>query len=250
MQVFNGNLVLNKKPYICVMISDYIKTLAQSSYLLVYPEDDEVLSQFRELYGYFKELEGKRLEYVESVLYTGEWARQSHIVELQRVRATIVEKGFVGRKDLQKLYPEIKDMPWFCFRVTTSQYELTKKQIEALRPDGWMYLIDYGLCLSVDKAIQTIKGVSESEAGENRPSVDNSPTVEDNKKCEIVSGTKGLADFLGCSKSMAFSIIDSGVLKTEKIQYKVGRCWKFHRKRLEEYLAEHPEILSRVRCKR
>ena len=231
------------------MIREYINMLVQSSSLLVYP-DDEVLPQFRELYGYFRELEDKRLEYVESVLNTDEGARQSHVVELRRVRATIVERGFVGRTDLQKIYPEIKDMPWFCFRVVTKQYELTGEQIEALRPDGWMYLIDYGLCLSVERMIQTLQGEYDGEQGKKHPPVENSPAVVDDKKNEIITGTQGLADYLGCSKSMAFAIIDSGELKSAGIQYKVGRCWKFNAKWLGEYIADHPEILSRIRCKR
>ena len=64
----------------------------------------------------------------------------------------------------------------------------------------------------------------------------------------VISGTQGLADYLGCSKSMAFSIIKSGVLKQESIQYMVGKCWKFNRKKLDEHLKKNPDMLSRIRC--
>ncbi|MBR5906128.1 MAG: helix-turn-helix domain-containing protein [Bacteroidales bacterium] len=67
---------------------------------------------------------------------------------------------------------------------------------------------------------------------------------------KILSSTQGLADFLGCGRTMAFSIIKSGVLKKEAIQYKVGQCWKFNREKLEKYLQDNPEILGRIRCKR
>ena len=67
---------------------------------------------------------------------------------------------------------------------------------------------------------------------------------------KILSSTQGLADFLGCGRTMAFSIIKSGVLKKEAIQYKVGQCWKFNREKLEKYLNDNPEILGRIRCKR
>lgn len=66
---------------------------------------------------------------------------------------------------------------------------------------------------------------------------------------KILSSTQGLADFLGCGRTMAFSIIKSGVLKKDAIQYKVGQCWKFNREKLEKYLADNPELLGRIRCK-
>ncbi len=67
---------------------------------------------------------------------------------------------------------------------------------------------------------------------------------------KILSGTQGLADYLGCSRTMAFSIIKSGILKDDTIQYMVGRCWKFNREKLDTYLAKNPDILGRIRCKR
>ena len=67
---------------------------------------------------------------------------------------------------------------------------------------------------------------------------------------KILSSTQGLADYLGCGRTMAFSIIKSGVLKKDAIQYKVGQCWKFNREKLDKFIADNPEILGRIRCKR
>ena len=66
---------------------------------------------------------------------------------------------------------------------------------------------------------------------------------------KILSSTQGLADYLGCGRTMAFSIIKSGVLKKDAIQYKVGQCWKFNREKLDKFIADNPEILGRIRCK-
>lgn len=66
----------------------------------------------------------------------------------------------------------------------------------------------------------------------------------------VISGTEGLARFLGCSKSMAFSVIKNGILKKEGIQYKVGNCWKFNAERLKEFLRIHPNLLADIRCVR
>lgn len=62
----------------------------------------------------------------------------------------------------------------------------------------------------------------------------------------VISGTQGLADFLGCSKSKAFDIIKSEILLNNRIQYKVGNCWKFNRKKLEQFISENPEMLGRT----
>lgn len=76
---------------------------------------------------------------------------------------------------------------------------------------------------------------------ERKNSTDDSP---------IISGTEGLAKFLGCGKSMAFSIIKNGILKEHGIQYMVGKSWKFNREKLERYITEHPELLATIRCKK
>ena len=73
-------------------------------------------------------------------------------------------------------------------------------------------------------------------------------TTETNEHIKVISGTKGLAKYLGCGKSMAFSIIQNGILKDSGIQYKVGNCWKFNAKKLDEYLKKHPELLGKIRC--
>lgn len=61
-----------------------------------------------------------------------------------------------------------------------------------------------------------------------------------------MSGTDGLAEYLGCSHNKAFDIIKSRILP-RTVQYQTGRVWKFNRKRLDAFLEEHPEALGRVR---
>ena len=66
------------------------------------------------------------------------------------------------------------------------------------------------------------------------------------RDADVISGTDGLAEFLGCSHNKAFDIIKSRVLPRD-VQYQTGRVWKFNRVRLERFLSEHPEALGRVR---
>lgn len=66
---------------------------------------------------------------------------------------------------------------------------------------------------------------------------------------QVISSIQGLADYLGCGKTLAASIVKSGVLMERGIQYMVGKCWKFNRQNLDEYLKENPQFLSKNRCK-
>ena len=61
---------------------------------------------------------------------------------------------------------------------------------------------------------------------------------------KVISGTEGLAKYIGSGKTKAFQIIKSGVLKRAGIQYKVGNCWKFNAEKLTKYLADNPEFLK------
>lgn len=71
---------------------------------------------------------------------------------------------------------------------------------------------------------------------------------------KVISGTSGLAEHLGCSRSKAFDIIKSGVLidaaKDAPIQYRVGKEWKFNREELDKYHVNHPELLKNVMKKK
>ena len=75
---------------------------------------------------------------------------------------------------------------------------------------------------------------------------ENVPTIIDEKdeEVKVISGTQGLADFLGCGKTKAFEIIKSGILKDAGIQYQVGKCWKFNAQKLKKYLVENPVLLQ------
>ena len=106
--------------------------------------------------------------------------------------------------------------------------------------------VDYALEKTTE-AIEYIKRARRMyESGEEiKPQRETSDEVSETK---VISGTEGLANFLGCGKSMAFSVIKSGALLECGIQYKVGNCWKFNAERLREFLSMHPHFLSEIRC--
>lgn len=86
-------------------------------------------------------------------------------------------------------------------------------------------------------------GAASTEAA--KPTIkEAAPTI--NEAADVLSGTDGLAEYLGCSHNKAFDIIKSRILP-RTVQYQTGRVWKFNRKRLDAFLEEHPEALGRVR---
>ena len=99
-----------------------------------------------------------------------------------------------------------------------------------------------------DEAVEYIKRVRKDlmeQSTEHIPT--HIATSQPNEKtidAKVISGTQGLASFLGCGKTKAFEIIKSGVLKTTGIQYQVGRCWKFNAKKLTEYINNNPNFLK------
>ena len=114
-----------------------------------------------------------------------------------------------------------------------------------------------GILKSITKTITFINTVL---SGQGEPVMQQAKNAEivkeatDNVKMEqietgVISGTSGLAKFLGCSKSMAFAIIDSEILKKEGIQYPTGKTWKFNRQKLQEYIEKHPDAFAHIRCK-
>lgn len=105
----------------------------------------------------------------------------------------------------------------------------------------------------INEAIKYIKktirlyssGEMPQEEGGDTAVVKKTNRVSDER---VISGTEGLKDFLGCGKSLAFAIIKSGILAENGIQYKVGNCWKFNAKKLEEFLEIHPNFLENIHC--
>lgn len=100
---------------------------------------------------------------------------------------------------------------------------------------------------AIDYIKKTIKMYSTAELPQQDAS---SPVGEKAPKADsrVISGTTGLSEFLGCGKSLAFAIIKDGVLIKNGIQYKVGNCWKFNAKKLEEFLEIHPDFLENIHC--
>ena len=103
-------------------------------------------------------------------------------------------------------------------------------------------------CIETIQYIQTISPATNNTRQKSSDCESTEKSTETSDNLKVISGTEGLAKYLGCGKSTAFSIIKNGILKDAGIQYKVGNCWKFNAKKLEEYLKAHPERLGKIRC--
>ena len=60
----------------------------------------------------------------------------------------------------------------------------------------------------------------------------------------VIKGVAGLAEFLGCGINSAQNIIHSKILEEKKIQYKIGKAWRFNRNKLTILLETNPEIFK------
>ena len=99
-----------------------------------------------------------------------------------------------------------------------------------------------------DEAIVYMRRAREQYAtGAESTRPQRAPKVNDTDE-RVISGIQGLARFLGCCKSMAWSIVNDGILKDAGIQYKVGNCWKFNAEGLKDFMRIHPNPFAHIRC--
>lgn len=67
-----------------------------------------------------------------------------------------------------------------------------------------------------------------------------------NEPRELIKGVSGLAEFLGCGKTKAQNIMNSGVLQEQNIAYRTGNRWRFNKTLLIRLLEQEPEILNGI----
>lgn len=148
---------------------------------------------------------------------------------------------------LTKMKDAGKDTP--AVRSLLSSHSRLREAMKSMDPK--LYRTEFGGIINRNRKEheKRLKEKASTTTDSSQPQPESSPQPPATPP-KIVSSTQGLADYLGCGRTMAFSIIKSGVLKKDAIQYKVGQCWKFNREKLDKYLADNPDILGKIRCKR
>ena len=83
------------------------------------------------------------------------------------------------------------------------------------------------------------------EAAEPEPTESSLKSKEKGKEedANIIKGVEGLAKYLGCGKTKAQEIQNSGVLKRLKIAYQTGNRWRVKKDKLDELLNNNPTAL-------
>lgn len=83
------------------------------------------------------------------------------------------------------------------------------------------------------------------EAAEPEPTESSLKSKEKGKEedANIIKGVEGLAKYLGCGKTKAQEILNSGVLKRLKIAYQTGNRWRVKKDKLDELLNNNPTAL-------
>ena len=202
-------------------------------------EVHDVPRSLTEIEEYLKRLEVLRLDFVESLSACREKVALAYLDELVDARKVAL----------------------LCSRPSSAGVSAALKFYsagicrEALLNDTLRNKVVWGLRSSVDRAIDFVRVILPNDAAREVERQMTTMSIEDKhedpkpkeaikKDVEVISGASGLAEFLGCGKTKAFSIIKSGILKAAGIQYRVGRTWKLNAKKLLDYLREHPDFLK------
>lgn len=181
---------------------------------------------------YLNKIDGMRLEFIRELSELPLTMRRIYLNELLAKREEIIKRGYT-RLDSKDL-------------LTFAEYGEDGKLMLSLKN------LDNGLVRILDKTIASVKAIM-GDIEEKKPEIHEPPQpvlqLPQEKETEypdIISGTDGLKKYLGCSHNKAFDIIKSRALPSD-VQYQTGRVWKFNRKRLDEFIAKHPEVLGKVR---
>ncbi len=174
--------------------------------------------------AYFSRLERNRLEFEGSLTDCDAEVLKAYLAELNDTASTIKRRGFVG----------------FQERDITQLLLAGRKEAVTLRD---CYTIDMGLIKAVDKTRAFIRMLL-AKAVDPLATVSSVQTEQKKEGINVISGVRGLADYLGCGNNKANDIVQTGILKDEGIQYLVGNCWKFNAKALDNYLKKHPDIFG------
>lgn len=76
------------------------------------------------------------------------------------------------------------------------------------------------------------------DAVEPEPTESNSQSTK--KEDAIIKGVEGLAKYLGCGKTKAQDIINSGKLQKAGIAYRAGKGWRFNSEKLDAFIKDNP----------
>lgn len=176
---------------------------------------------------YLNRIDGMRIEFIQALSELPPTMQKIYLDELFSKRKEIVQRGYTKLNN--------NDLLTFAEYGGDGRFMLSLKNLD----DGLLKILDKTIA-----SVKTIIGEQEeiqTESQEAQQSHGNKTDYPD-----VISGTDGLKNYLGCSHNKAFDIIKSRILPPD-VQYMTGRVWKFNRKKLDEFLSKHPEALGKVR---
>ena len=211
--------------------TEYIKELTSPSIQI---GEEELYLPPERLATFFGHLEELRVSFEEFLTDLDEMKVRAYLQEVIDAKSAIQKRGFVSISDADLI------------GYTMGGEDIAAQLMRNCKA------VDDGLLKSADKTIvfiNSILGVKTEPVTPEPQQVgvkDDEPKREPNK---VVSGIKGLAEFLGCGLTKANEVVQGGILKDAGIQYMVGNCWKFNAEKLTKYLTEHPEVLGPKRVR-
>lgn len=212
--------------------TEYIKELTSPSIQI---GEEELHIPPERLASFFGHLEELRMSFEEFLTDLDETKVRAYLQEVIDAKSAIEKRGFVSISDADLI------------GYTMGGEEIAAQLMRNCK------IVDDGLLKSANKTIVFINSIL---GGKTEPVTPPQPKQADVKDDEpktepvkVVSGIKGLAEFLGCGPTKANEVVQSGILKDAGIQYMVGNCWKFNAEKLTKYLTEHPEVLGPKRVR-
>lgn len=181
---------------------------------------------------YLNRIDGMRLDFIQALSGLPQSIQKLYLEELIEKRAAVINRGYT-ELDSNNLLSFAEWGDGKDGRMMMSLYNLDK---------GLVKILDKTIA-----AVRTLTGVIEQQPEIKNPQEESQPLQNRHENYpDVLSGTDGLKNYLGCSHNKAFDIIKSRILPSD-VQYMTGRVWKFNRKKLDEFLSKHPEALGKVR---
>ncbi len=129
---------------------------------------------------------------------------------------------------------------------TTKQYQ-TMNQITIIKPQKANALILSGTIARPNSIIiqpvrNRIMPMQPTKIRQNKTTT----IIEKEKDDIVIKGIRRLAKSLGCGVNKAQQIMNSGVLISEKVAYKIGKTWLINREKLTCLLEQNPRIFEKI----
>ena len=154
----------------------------------------------------------------------------------------INDKNEVVDYDILKEYSFHRECAYSIYEVLQYVGEIGGFEIKTVGDIPSLYKLQ-----ASDEYQWNIASINENQQKENQKK---STKKSNSPECNIITGVRGLAEYLKIGNTLAQAIINEKVLMKNGAQYNAGRRWLFNKEKLDKLLSEKPDILKDIHIKR